>query len=1580
MKTNLTLLLMLLACFTAHSQIPFSEYLFTAGAIDNTGSNANHLTQTGSTLAGVNDRDGFADNAISLNGDVLKEQTGANQTNFSVSFWVNTSTNDADNRYVLDQYGGNPGGKGPIGYRIYIKNGDLKAIARFWVYNGNNHYVSSTTDLIKAGIADGQWHHVVLTFTPGQRVTTNGNIPRVTYKLYVDNVLEQTVTREITVIGGSPRTVDSVPLAVGNVQDGNAQHYQDKIDDIKLYSSVLSDVQVGELYSARTSPLTIYVKSDATGNNDGSSWTDAYTSLKDATDNATASGDQIWVAQGTYMPHASDRTQYFTLKKGVKLYGGFAGTESQLTERDWVNNPTVLSGDLSVNDDGVVTYSNGLRSDNAYRVVYVEGSNTLIDGVTITGGHANNTGNNLYNRGGGIYKSSDAGNMTIKNSIISKNVSNREGNVHMPFLSGSENTLHIENCIVKNNFARYGGGFSAYVDGGATLEVKVHNTLFHTNVAGDVAAGDGFSGSSLFFGANAGRIDLEVINSTFTENEDLGTNSTNDKGTIVIRRLNNNTSSIAHAVFHNNIFYQNLSSPVVVNPEVIGFMNRPTHKLNSLTFTHNISNQTDFSTKATATTVSGNFNQDPMFTDAISQDYTLAVGSPAINSGDNSKVPASLLSDLSGNIRIANSTVDMGTFEHGSVPRNFVAPIVVAQNLTLQLDNTNTVVVAATQVDNGSTDDDTPDNQLVFSLDKTTFNCADIGANTVTLTVEDISGNQATATAVITIEDKTLPVADAQNVVVELDASGNGAVSPDAVNNGSSDNCTANEALVLSLDKTDFTCADLGTHPITLTVQDASGNTATATAEIEIQDVTAPIAATKNIEVALDANGTATITADGVNDNSRDNCTEKVDLTLSLDQSTFTCADLGLNNVNLTVTDASGNQSSAQAEVTVVDRIAPVAVAIQVTVQLDETGTVQVTPQMVNDSSTDNCTATGDLELSLGKTDFTCAEMGANTVTLTVTDLSGNTATTTAVVTVEDKLAPVATAQNLTVQLDATGNASIAASDINSGSSDNCTAGQNLVFAQDKTDFTCVDMGANMVTLTVTDASGNQATTTAVVTVQDVTPPVAIAQNLTVQLGDNGAVTISAESVDNGSNDTCTPQSDLKLSLDKNNFTCADIGTNTVVLSVEDLSGNVAETTVVVTVEDIIAPVARAKDITVRLDANNSATITGADVDDFSTDNCSDGLSFSVDVGAFTESNLGANTVILTVEDESGNNSTATATVTVQEYKKAQTITFTTPTSKVYGDADFALTATASSQLPVDISVVSGPAVVTNNKLTITGAGEVTLELTQAGNDDYLPAAPLQQSFTVAKAPLTVTADSHVITYGDALPPLSYEYSGFVGHDDAFQLAEEPEVSTTATASANAGVYPIALAGGASDNYSFVLVNGELTIEKADQVITITPITDMLNDEAPFTVDATVDSNLELSYDIDGPATIAGNEVTLTGEVGVVTITVMQFGNENYNTAEATVAFEVAVPAGLEDQLLEVNVYPNPATQYIKVDGLAASTFQAVMYDAKGVPIVTKLLGETNQQLDVRDLKSGVYFLRIQSENRSTTTTILINR
>ncbi len=111
------------------------------------------------------------------------------------------------------------------------------------------------------------------------------------------------------------------------------------------------------------------------------------------------------------------------------------------------------------------------------------------------------------------------------------------------------------------------------------------------------------------------------------------------------------------------------------------------------------------------------------------------------------------------------------------------------------------------------------------------------------------------------------------------------------------------------------------------------------------------------------------------------------------------------------------------------------AICQDVTVQLDASGNGSTTAAAVDNGSSDAC---GILSLSLDQAAFTCADLGNNTVTLTVTDNNGNTSTCTATVTVEDNVAPVANCVgDFTLNLDASGFASITAADINNGSTDN---------------------------------------------------------------------------------------------------------------------------------------------------------------------------------------------------------------------------------------------------------------------------------------------------------------------------------------------------------------------------------------------------------------------------------------------------------------------------------------------------------------------------------------------------------------
>src|SRR5690606_4234707 len=249
-------------------------------------------------------------------------------------------------------------------------------------------------------------------------------------------------------------------------------------------------------------------------------------------------------------------------------------------------------------------------------------------------------------------------------------------------------------------------------------------------------------------------------------------------------------------------------------------------------------------------------------------------------------------------------------------------------------------------------------------------------------------------------------------------------------------------------------------------------------------------------------------------------------------------------------------------------------------------------------------------------TEFSCDNVGANIVTLTVTDNNGNVSTATAVVTVEDNVSPEAIAKDITVQLDANGTATITAADIDNGSNDACGVASLSI---DISEFGCDDVGANTVALTVTDNNGNVSSATAIVTVEDNVKPVAIAKDITIQLDSSGTATITAADIDNGSSDVCGV---ANLSIDIIEFGCDNVGVKTVTLTVTDDYGNVSTATAIVTVEDNVDPMAIVKNITVQLDATGKATITVADIDNGSSDAC--GIaSMSVSPNAFTCSEVG---------------------------------------------------------------------------------------------------------------------------------------------------------------------------------------------------------------------------------------------------------------------------------------------------------------------------------------------------------------------
>ena len=209
----------------------------------------------------------------------------------------------------------------------------------------------------------------------------------------------------------------------------------------------------------------LYVKYDAQGNNDGSSWQHAFKDLQSALDMSIA-GDTLWIAAGTYYPGSGSPAQesVFRIRHAISLYGGFIGTEQTLEERDLKVNWSILSGDIGNNDLPDDFLSN--KSDNTYHVVYIDSmlSKVTLDGLRIKGGQAIDDVNasEYLRSGGGIYAGSP---------------------------------IDVNGCHISENFARGGGGI--YLRAGASGSTITNSQFEYNKSSNRGACLYGFSASDL---------------------------------------------------------------------------------------------------------------------------------------------------------------------------------------------------------------------------------------------------------------------------------------------------------------------------------------------------------------------------------------------------------------------------------------------------------------------------------------------------------------------------------------------------------------------------------------------------------------------------------------------------------------------------------------------------------------------------------------------------------------------------------------------------------------------------------------------------------------------------------------------------------------------------------------------------------------------------------------------------------------------------------------------------------------------------------------------------------------------------
>jgi len=314
-----------------------------------------------------------------------------------------------------------------------------------------------------------------------------------------------------------------------------------------------------------------------------------------------------------------------------------------------------------------------------------------------------------------------------------------------------------------------------------------------------------------------------------------------------------------------------------------------------------------------------------------------------------------------------------------------------------------------------------------------------------------------------------------------------------------------------------------------------------------------------------------------------------------------------------------------------------------------------------------------------------------------------------------------------------------------------------------------------------------------------------------------------------------------------------------------------------------------------------------------------------------------------------------------------QTIIITSIEDKTITDPSFDVEASVDSGLEMTYGV-SGPANISGTAITLTGVtGTVTVTVSQAGTANYNSASEQitfevndLQSQTITFATLADKA------FGDAAFDLTATASSglTVTYTSSDESVATVSGNTLTILSAGSTEITASQSGDAAFNAAMD-VTQSLTVNQADQTITIEAIEDKLTTDVPFMASASVGTGLELTYAVSGPATISGTtEITLTGAAGTVTLTVSQTGNENYLAAEASVSFEVVVETvtAVEDLSFSVDVYPNPSRGVFTLQSEAAIG-QILIYDFQGARVFEKLMNAGAEEINLTHLPKGIYLL-----------------
>lgn len=553
-------------------------------------------------------------------------------------------------------------------------------------------------------------------------------------------------------------------------------------------------------------PTRRYVKTTATGTGDGSSWANASGDIQ-AMINVSSANDSVWVASGVYIPlydgtgdpnPSNVRHKIFYMKSGVKLFGGFAGTETSFSQRDFKTNRTVFSGDADNNDtntDGNFiseSYAD-IQGNNSYHVLGVINCDkiTRIDGITFTAGKSGASGDPSQPVGSNSLSTvfGPAINITgsfptVSNCVFIGN-DGYYGATYHNNVNGAD-TVRINNSYYLNNRAQFGGGI--FIHRGHTLidnVILINNAVFRSNAYRN--------GGAVAISSNmqAGKI-IRFTNMTIVNNSPSSTKAIEIDGD-------------ADVGFINSIIW---NETAVAG----GNINRSAGAGGTFTSSYSILQNSGAGGAWNGnygTDGGNNYDGDPLFTNIADIDgaddkffttddgLSLTGCSPGVNTGTNTNVFAT---DITNSPRPYDSGIaDIGAYERQSAPTLTTNPTNISVNKTVVCPG-NTVTLSAqcsvgtvtwynqatggTTIGTGNSLNQSPTNNIVYYSACEVGNCKSERVATVEITVSTVSSNVSLTASIsgtaiyassntITATNKILSTANAQylaNNSILLDA------------------------------------------------------------------------------------------------------------------------------------------------------------------------------------------------------------------------------------------------------------------------------------------------------------------------------------------------------------------------------------------------------------------------------------------------------------------------------------------------------------------------------------------------------------------------------------------------------------------------------------------------------------------------------------------------------------------------------------------------------------------------------------------------------------------------------------------